>query len=221
MPKFFNIFSNKKEKKEELNITIDNREKNSLVISELIKLGFKIQFSQLPIADYIINDTAIERKTISDFKASIINKRIFSQLLDMKQYPKHFIILEGLESQDLYSGTIHENAFRGFLLSIALEYKVPIIFTLNEKDTAKYLYVLAKRKDKKEFSIRPSKSQLSDKEQLQFILEGFPGIGPTTAKKLLDYYKTIKDLANASKEDLEKIIGKKAGKLYDLVNLKY
>ncbi|OIO81503.1 hypothetical protein AUJ84_01005 [Candidatus Pacearchaeota archaeon CG1_02_32_132] len=221
MPKFFNIFSNKKEKKEELNITIDNRERNSLVISELIKLGFKIQFSQLPVADYIIKDTAIERKTISDFKSSIINKRIFSQLLEIKQYPKHFIILEGLESEDPYSGTIHENAFRGFLLSIALEYRVPIIFTLNEKDTAKYLYVLARKKENPNFSIRASKSQLSDKEQLQFILEGFPGIGPTTAKKLLTEYKTIKDLTNASKEDLEKLIGKKAEKLYDLINLKY
>lgn len=218
---FYNIFSNKKEKKEELSIIIDHREKNSLVVSELIKLGFKIQFEQLPVADYLINNIAVERKTLSDFKSSIINKRIVQQLLEIKQYPKHFIILEGLEAEDPYSGAIHENAFRGFLLSVALEYKVPIVFTLNEKDTAKYLYVLARKKEKSEPGIRASKSRLSNKEQLQFILEGFPGIGPSTAKKLLNEYKTLKELANASQEDLEKLIGKKAILLYKLFNYAY
>jgi Fanconi anemia group M protein len=218
---FLDIFSNKKEKKEELKITIDHREKNSLVVSELMKLGFKIQFEQLPVADYLIENTAIERKTLSDFKSSIINKRIISQLLEMKQYPRHLLILEGLESEDPYSGAIHENAFRGFLLSVALEYKTPIIFTLNEKDTAKYLYVMAKKKKKVEYAIRPAKIILSEKERLQFILEGFPGIGPSTAKKLLNEYKTIKQISNAPLGDLEKFIGKKAILLYKFFNYAY
>jgi len=221
MHKFLNPFSKKQIPKEKIKIIVDNREKNSLVISNLIKIGFEIEFKQLPIADYIINDTAIERKTISDFKSSIINKRLISQIQEIKKYPKHFIILEGLETTDPYSGRIHENAFRGFLLSIALEYKVPIIFTLNEEDTVKYLYVLAKKQKKNEFSLRPSKTFLSEKEQLQFILEGFPGIGPITSKKLLKKFKTIKGLANSSKEELQEIIGKKAEKFYELINKKW
>ncbi|NCO11327.1 hypothetical protein CO038_02990 [Candidatus Pacearchaeota archaeon CG_4_9_14_0_2_um_filter_39_13] len=218
---FYNIFSNKKEKKEKLSIIIDYREKNSLVVSELMKLGFKIQFEQLPVADYLIDNTAIERKTLSDFKSSIINKRIVQQLLEIKQYPQHLLILEGLESEDPYSGAIHENAFRGFLLSVALEYKTPIIFTLNEKDTAKYLYVMAKKKKKVEYAIRSAKIILSEKERLQFILEGFPGIGPSTAKKLLNEYKTIKQISNAPLGDLEKFIGKKAILLYKFFNYAY
>jgi len=221
MPKFLNPFSKNPILKEKLNITVDNREKNSLVISYLIKLGFEIKFSQLPIADYIINNIAIERKTLSDFKSSIVNKRLISQIQEIKQYPKHLIVLEGLESEDPYSGRIHENAFRGFLLSIALEYQVPIIFTLNEEDTAKYLYVLAKKHKKTEFSLRPSKTYLSEKEQLQFIVEGFPNIGPKTTKKLLEHFKTIKNLTNVNKDELEKIIGKKSELLYKLINLKY
>ncbi len=221
MPSFHNIFSSKKTKEIPLTIKVDHREKNSLVISQLIKLGFKIQFSQLPVADYIIKDTAIERKTIQDFKSSIINKHIMNQLQELKQYPRHLLILEGLESQDPYSGRIHENAFRGFILSTLLEYKTPIIFTLNEKDTAKYLYVLAKKQTHQDSSIRPSKIFLSKKEQLQFILEGFPGIGPTSAKAILTKFKTIKSLSQASQKDLEEIIGKKATQLYKLINLKY
>lgn len=214
---FQNIFSSKKVNEEKIKIAIDHREKNSLVPSELVSLGFKIEFTQLPVADYIIKGIAIERKTLADFKASIINKRIFSQLQELKQYPLHFLILEGLESESPYSGSLHENAFRGSILSAILEYKVPIIFSLNEKDTAKYISVLAK-KQQKEYSIRPAKTLKSKEEQLQFILEGFPSIGPTTAKKLLAHFKTIKNIVNAKEEDLTQIIGKKAEHFYNLMN---
>ena len=222
MPKFLEIFSKKSEKsKQKIKIIVDHREKNSLVVSELYKLGFEIEYKQLPVADYFINNIAIERKTLSDFKSSIINKRIMQQLLELKQYPSHFLILEGLDDTDPYSGQIHENAFRGFLLSVILEYNVPIIFTLNEKDTAKYISVLANKKAKIETGIRATKILLTNKEQLQFILEGFPQIGPIAAKKLLKHFKTIKNLANSSLSELQKIIGKKAEIVYKLFNQKY
>ncbi len=223
MAKLLNIFSKKEKQKEEskIKITIDNREKNSLVASELAKIGFQIEFKQLPVADYIVGSTAIERKTISDFKSSIINKRIMQQLIELKQYPQPILILEGIEDNSIYSGTIHENAFRGFLLSIIKDYQVPIIFTLNEKDTAKYIEVLANKKSKSEHSIRASKIFMSEKEQLQFILEGFPQIGPVAAKKLLEHFKTLKNIFNASKEELSNIVGKKAEIVCRLLNVKY
>jgi len=219
---FLDIFSKKKaknKKKQRIVITIDHREKNSLVPSLLTK-DFEIEYKNLPVADYIVKDTAIERKTISDFKSSIINKRIIQQLLELKQYPNHLLILEGIE-EDIYDGQIHENAFRGFLLSVALEYKVPIIFTENAEDTAKYISVLAKKPEKTENSIRATKIFRTKKEQLQFILEGFPNIGPKTAKKLLKKFKTLKELANASIEQLQDLIGKKAESIYSLLNKKY
>ena len=42
------------------------------------------------------------------------------------------------------------------------------------------------------------------KRQL-FILESFPDIGPTLAKSILNHFKTIKNVANASVEDLQKV----------------
>jgi len=36
------------------------------------------------------------------------------------------------------------------------------------------------------------------------ILEGFPGIGPSTAKALLKKFKTIKAIINANEKDLVK-----------------
>lgn len=211
MKKILNIFSKQKEsRKEKLKIQIDHREKNSLVPSELAK-NFEIEFKQLPVADYIIKDTAIERKTISDLKASIINKRIVQQLLELKQYPSHLLLVEGIIDEDLYSSPgIHENALRGFLLSVALEFQTPIIFTHNEKDTARYLYVLARKTEKPESGIRASKILKDEKQQKQFILEGFPNVGGTKAKALLEKFGSLEKIFTADEEELSSILGKRA-----------
>ena len=90
---FLDVFSDEKDKKKDrTRIIVDNRERNSLVASYLMKEGFDVEFRQLPVGDYIANGVAIERKTISDFKSSIINKRIISQLLELRQSDKYFFM---------------------------------------------------------------------------------------------------------------------------------
>lgn len=208
---FHNIFSNKKtntEKKDR--IIVDHHEKNSLVPAELSKLGLQVEFNHLQVGDYLINDIIVERKTINDLKSSIINKRVFQQLIEIKQHPKFFLIIEGNQESLTNNETLHQNALRGFLLSVSLQYQVPYILTENEKDTALYLLILSKKKDHSDSSIRPSKIAFSKEEQIQYILEGFPGIGPVKAKELLQRFKSLKNIFNASVQELEEILGKKA-----------
>lgn len=214
---FHNIFSNKESKEQKIKIIIDNREKQSLVASELSNLGFQIEFQQLQVGDYLVNDVAVERKTISDLKSSIINKRIISQLLELKQYPKSLLLVEGISDEDIYSGIIHENALRGFLLSVALEFQVPLIFTKNEKDTAKYLSILAKKSPKKDFALRAGKIFKSKEDRLQFILEGFPNIGPVKAKSLISKFKSLKNIINSNEEELKEILGSRTKDFMDLL----
>lgn len=213
---FFNIFSNKKIKENKKTIIADNRERNSLVISELVKLNHKVQFEQLEIADYLVDNIAIERKTKSDLASSIIDKRIFNQLENMKKYENHLLIIE----DDNLISNINENAIKGFMLSTVLKYKIPIIYSNNSKDTAKYISILA-NKNEKEPSIRQSRNFLSKEQQVQFILEGFPKIGPVKSKELIKEFKNLKNIANASKEDLEKILGKQAQEIYNLINQEF
>ncbi len=213
----FDIFSKRPERKkveiEKQKVIADYREKSSLVASELISLGLEVEFRELKVADYLVNNIAIERKTVSDFISSMLNKRIIRQLEEIQQYEKKFLIIEGIEEQELYSDDrtdgVNPNAIRGFLLSIILKFRIPIIFSKNYEDTAKFINVLA-RKKVKESSLNVSKKTLNKKERMQFILEAFPGIGPKTAKKLLEEFKTIKKIMNSSMEELEKVIGKKA-----------
>ena len=105
------------------------------------------------------------------------------------------------------------------MLSISLNHKIPIIYTKNYQDTAKFLIVLAKREERGEIGIRHKKN-LSSKEQIQFILEGFPGIGPVTAKKLLKKYKTLSAIFSLKIEELAKEIGKKA-EIFELLKKEY
>lgn len=224
---FLDIFSKtrKKEKRKQVRIIADKREKNSLVISELINSGAELELKHLRVADFIIGKTAIERKTISDFLSSMISKRLTRQLEELKQYPSFLLIIEGIDERELYPSNdnnkgIHPNAIRGFLLDILLKYKVPILLSKDYEDTAEFLLLLAK-KQKREISIRARKKARSKKEQLQYILEGFPGIGPKTSKKLLKKYKTIKNIINLNFEQLKKEIGKKAEIFFKLIGEKY
>lgn len=223
---FYSIFSKKEIKKQNSpqkneiinEVIIDIHEKNSLVPSELSKLNIQLKFEPLKVADYLINSVAIERKTISDLKSSIISKRVFSQLAELKQYEKPLLILEG-NKEELYNNLVlHENAVRGFILSTSLKFQIPVIFTKNEKETAEYLKLLANKKQDKEISMRASKLALSEKEQIQFILEGFPKIGATTAKKLIEKFKSLKNIFNASKEEISPILHSKTEIFFKILN---
>jgi len=220
---FFEIFSNKKIIEEKPKIIVDIREKNSLVVSELMREKFEIDFQTLKVGDYIVKNTIVERKTVQDFVSSMINKRLIQQLNDLKPLTNKLLLIEGIEEYDLYheESKVHENAIRGFLLSILLNYQIPIIYTKNSSDTAKFLKVLWKKQEKdKELGINAKRKSRDVDEQMQFILEGFPGIGPKNAKKLLREFKTLKNILNQPIENLEKIIGKKA-EIFKIVNKNY
>ena len=219
MKQILNIFSNKKLKIiEKPFVVIDYREKNSLVPSKLKSLNIDIEFKNLKVADYLCNGVAIERKTIPDFLSSMTNKRLLKQLQELQQYSKRLLIIEGFEEQELYKEHgINENAIRGFLLSISLKSNTPIIFSQNAEDTAKFIERIAKKKKQIETSLNVNKKALNIKEQIQFILEGFPGIGPATAKKLLKKYKTLKNIFDTPLQEIEELIGKKSG-IFKILN---
>lgn len=223
---FLQIFSKKKETElaqAPKKVVADYREKNSFVPANLYKLGVEIEFKELKVADYLVNGIAIERKTVSDFISSMINKRLLLQLEGLKQYESPLLIVEGIYEQELYSDNhelgVHANSIRGFLLSIMLKHKIPVLFTKNSEDTARFIFTILQKKEK-ENSLNVSRKSLNKSEQIQFIVEGFPGIGPKTAKKLLEKFKTLKDIINAPQERLREVIGKKS-EIFKIAEEKY
>ena len=210
------IFSKKEspEKKEiKEKIIIDYREKNSLVPAKVSSLGIDFEFKELKVGDYLVKETIIERKTVNDFAQSMINTRLKKQLEEIKQYENYLLIIEGNLNK---IKNIHPNSIRGFILSISIHHKVPIIFTSNEEETAQYISIIAK-KQKRASSINPSKSFLSKEEQKKFILQSFPGIGPKKSNELLEKFKNLKSVFNSKEKDLEFILGKKSREFLNLI----
>lgn len=231
MKEIFNVFLHGKARERKLKIIerpkiiVDYREKNSLIISELTDIGIDTEVKELKVADYIVKGTAVERKTVQDFISAMISRRLLGQLEEMQQYESRLLIIEGIEEQELYTDSeerigMHPNSVRGFLLSILLKHKTPIIFTKNYADTARFLAVLSRKKES-ETPLNPRKRALSKKQQMQYIIEGFPGIGPKTAKKLLKKFGTLKDIINATEDDLKKILGKRAEIFLKIINNSY
>lgn len=194
--------------KEKLKVFADSRETGD-VVKQLIEQGIEIESKRLDVADFIIsNRIGIERKSVQDFVNSIIDKRLLQQIKELKNnFESPLIILEGEE--DIYSvRNIHQNAIRGMLSAIVIDFKVPIIWTKSPLDTAAFIKVLAKREQDgkdKDFGVRFDKKPLTTKEQQEFIVESLPGVGPTLAKSLLREFKSVKKLVNTKKEKLEKV----------------
>ncbi len=204
-------------------IICDIKEKK--IIRELIKKDIEVKENSLISADFIIliknqdNKTikvGIERKTSNDFLNSIIDKRIFKQLIALKEnFDIPLFIIEGTEN--IYSiHNFHPNSIRGIMASIAIDFQIPILQTRNLKDTACLLTIIAKRLEKpvKNISLLRKRKPLTTKEQQEFIIESLPGIGPSLAKSLLKNFKTVQRIINASPEELQKIekIGNKKSK---------
>ena len=119
---------------------------------------------------------------------------------------------------------MRHNAIFGSLVSIMIDYGIPIFTTKNDIETANILSLAAKReqkKDKKTVSLRGEKTAMSIKEQQQFILEGLPNISSILANRLLSHFKSIKDIFNATEEELQEVngIGKNiAIKIIEIIN---
>lgn len=206
-----NIFSSSKTKSGVIEcpnihtpIIIDTREKQSFIATNLISKKVNIKFEKLEIGDYIVGDVLIERKTFSDFIGSMISKRLQEQLINLSKSEKCFLLIEGF-NYEYGKFNIHENAVRGMILSVATDFGIPTIFTKDEEDTAKFLILLSRKfeKPRTDYSIRQMKTPKTPGEQKQFILEGFPGIGPTTAKRLLKGFKNLNEIFSANEEMLK------------------
>jgi len=214
------------QKEDEVNIYVDTREQASSVTIKLKNLGANVNVKQLEIGDFIIsNKIVIERKTIEDFLNSLMDGRLFNQLkLMTSNYDAPLIILEGNQHELFTTRNIHENAIKAALASIALNYRVPILYTTDVEDTAKLVYLIAKREQngkENEIKLRFGRKGLTTQEQQQYLMEGFPLVGPSLAKALLKNFGTVRAAINASIKELkevEKMGPKKAKKIHEVLN---
>ena len=199
----------------EYRIVVDPRELSSTVVRELLDMGIISKPKMLDVGDYVLSDrVCVERKTAGDFVQSILDKRLYDQILRLrKAYPRPVLIIEGYD--DLYSKRdLHPNAVRGALASIAVDFCMPILVSRDEKDTANLITSILKREveeNGRDIQIRGDKKTMAIREQQEFIVAGLPNINRTIAKRLLEEFGSVDGVFNASEDELLKVrgIGKK------------
>ncbi len=213
-------------KDQEVLVLADHREKSGGVVKELIDLGISLELKQLESADYVLSGrVGVEKKSVHDFVASIIDGRLLDQIKNLKRsFERSLLVIEGEE--DIYTvRKVHANAIRGMLGAITIGYGVPVLYTKHAKDTAGLLAVIAKREQDKgrDYSLHSSKP-LTLKEQQEFLVSSLPGIGLNTAKVLLGEFGSVKSLVNASEEELMGVEGvgeKISGRIKEVLEKEY
>ncbi|MFP4401240.1 MAG: ERCC4 domain-containing protein, partial [Candidatus Woesearchaeota archaeon] len=152
--------------------------------------------------------------------------RLLQQVKFMKEkYSRPIIIVEGTEN--MYAvRRIHPNAIWGMISTIAVSFGVPIINTRTSKETAGLIFLIARREQEnvqKPLQLHAIKP-LSIKEQQEYIVASFPGIGSTLNKPLLEKLGSIKNIVNATEDELkkvEKIGDKKAKEIRTVLDSEY
>ncbi len=192
-----------------IKVICDSREQNSVVIKELMNKDVELGFERLEIGDYICSDQiVVERKTGDDFIKSILDKRLFSQAkVLVASCTKPLMILEG--EFNLFSSSLHPHALAGALTSLAADFRLPIIHTQNQKETAEILYALARREQeerKRSISIGKRKG-MGLKSQLEESIASLPHVDYKISSRILKHFGSIKEIMNAKLEDFFEVQG--------------
>ncbi len=197
---------------EKVTVMMDTREAGSNISAYLRDFGCSIIEKRLDIGDYVVSDrVCLERKTISDFLQSIFDQRIFDQIKSLTAaYERPLIIIEGSPEGLFYDRDVHPNTIRGVLASIAIDSRIPIIWTHNTKETAAQIYWIAHREqegEKRELAVRTNKKIPSLAKQQEFLVAGLPGISNQKARRLLQKFRTPEKIFKAREEQLAKLEG--------------
>jgi Fanconi anemia group M protein len=209
---------------DQVEIVVDDRENS--VAKKLSKMDVNVDKQRLEVADFLVSeDTAVERKQAEDFVDSILDSRLFDQIIEMQDYSNPILIIEG---DNLYSHRdVHPNAIRGALATVAIDYGMAVLWSDGNKDTAELLNSLAKREQEdkdKNIAVRADKSPTTDKELQKYVVGGLPGVNTKIAERLLKEFDTIQSVYTASFEELKTVEGigeKKASEIRELIERGY
>lgn len=205
-------------------IIADHREAPSGIIGQLKDLGAQVNVRQLSVGDFIIGDkVVVERKSVGDFLQSLIDGRLHEQAKALvENFERPVMIIEG---DDIYSRrAIHPNAVRGALAALALDFRIPILWSKDEEETAALLLALAKREQLKEEKPIPLRRKLGTADFQRFIVESLPGVSAVLARRLLEHFKTVERIMRASERELMEVRGigkKKAAEIREILTSQY
>jgi DNA excision repair protein ERCC-4 len=205
-------------------IVVDERERNSNIPELLRNAGAVIDFTQLKVGDYVVSsETAVERKTVRDLISSIYDGRLFLQCSDLvKHYQKPLLVVQGniaelAEAPDDMGDTdtkLHAERMPlayDALITVATEFRIPIIHTPSAEQTAQLLVTLVNRSLSEGKATGPLLRKIKKENPIYIqqlsVLASLPGVGEKLAARMLKKFHTPIRALNASAAELATIPG--------------
>jgi len=176
----------------------------------------------LGTGDYLIdNRVLVERKTIGDFIASLVDGRLFTQAarLAHSRY-RSLLLIEGPRPSSMPH--VHPHALEGALVSLAAMWRLPVLHSSEPEHSLLILQFLADQVSRpqqpvlRRFDRKPKRLA----SRRLFLLQGLPGIGPALAHRLLGHFGSIERVLSADASALAEVRGvgaKKAARIRELV----
>ncbi len=194
-----------------INIIADDREHKSEVIKSLMGIeNVEVCIRRLSMGDYQVEKRVIvERKTLKDFAISIIDGRLFKQMIRLANSNSiGVLILEGTAIDTVDLGMTRA-AMQGALITVSLILGIPVLRSKDTSETAKLIVFIARQIESmagggmQRHGYRPKTKR---KRQL-FILQGLPGVGPEKAERLLAMFGSVEAAISASSSELQSVDG--------------
>lgn len=160
------------------------------------------------MGDYFVRPhLVVKRKTTADFGISVIDGRLFNQAYRLAEFASNsIIIVEGLNYSD---SNVSLDAIRGALISLAQTYRIPVLRTKDQKDTAWHINKLVEQRERIGTNrgvlrgYRPKRLAT----QKSHLLCSLPGIGKKAADSILDKFGSIENMMKAPVEELLEVPG--------------
>jgi len=160
------------------------------IVQELRQHQLAVEVMYLESGDYAFGEVGIERKTMSDLINSVTDRRLWKQLDTLRRtYAIPILLLEGWGS---YSTL--DKFTQGVITTLLLFWKQSIIISHDWLESAKWIeglflkYGVGKSNREPPAVVKKPKTIRDTKlEMLQCI----QGVGPVTAKKILDAVPNI------------------------------
>lgn len=206
-------------------IVVDERERSSNIPELLKNAGAVIDFTQLKVGDYIVSsETAVERKTVRDLISSIYDGRLFVQCSDLvRYYQKPLLVVQGNivdlaqtyedmeDPGDIKLHTERMSLAYDALITVATEFRIPIIHTPSAEQTAQLLVTLVNRSLQEAKATGPLLRKIKKENPIHIqqlsVLASLPGVGEKLAARMLKKFHTPIRALNASAAELATIPG--------------
>lgn len=191
-----------------LEVAMDPRESRSPVARLLLERGIRIKTVPMTTGDYRVSQRiVVERKSATDFAASLRDGRLFEQLGRLAQHETGVVLVEG----DPFSARtgLSPASLAGALAAALADHRVSIVSVPDAQASADLLTSLARRelRDGHAGPYRSERPAFHPEGQLLYLVQGLPGIGPVLARRLLEHFGSVAELAAASPEGLQEVDG--------------